>query len=413
MRGEVLFLAHRMPFPPDRGDKIRSFHVLRHLAALGPVHVATFADTAADLAHAGELAGLATSHCLVQRRKPLALAGAQALAGGQPVSLAAFHSARLKTYVRRLLRERPIEAIYVFSGQMGQYVPHDFPGWVVADFVDVDSAKFEAYGADGRGLRSWIDAREARLLRAEEARMAMRADCSLFVSEDEAALFAQRLDPEQRARCEIRPLRNGVDCGLFDPANVAPEPALGACSGPRLIFTGQMDYAPNIAAATRTIDRIMPYVRAALPAATFHVVGRNPPDALKARHGREGCHVWGEVPDIRPWLRGADIALVPLEIARGVQNKVLEAMAMALPVVLTTGAANGIGAQADIHLAVADSDEALAAGVLDLARNPDAASALGGRARQHVHDRLSWAATLEPLEELLHGASPLVPRRVA
>lgn len=413
MRGEVLFLAHRMPFPPDRGDKIRSFHVLRHLASLGPVHVATFAERAADLAHEGALAGLAISHCLVHRRKPLALAGLEALAGGKPVSLAAFRSGKLHAYVRRLLRDRPIEAIYVFSSQMGQYVPADFAGWVVADFVDVDSAKFEAYGAQGSGLRRWIDAREGRLLRAEEARLALRANCSLFVSDEEAALFSSRLAPEQRRRCEIRALRNGIDCSLFDPASIEPEPALRACSGPRLIFTGQMDYAPNIAAALRTIDRIMPIVRRSLPMATFHVVGRNPPDALRARSGHEGCHVWGEVADIRPWLRGADIALVPLDIARGVQNKVLEAMAMALPVVLTTGAATGIGAQADAHLALAETDVDLAARVIQLATRGDDASALGQRARQHVRDRLGWAATLEPLGGLLHGENDLAPRRVA
>lgn len=413
MRGEVLFLAHRMPFPPDRGDKIRSFHVLRHLASLGPVHVATFAETEADLAHEGVLAGLAISHYLVHRRKPLALAGLQALAARQPVSLAAFQSGRLQAYVRRLLRDRPIEAIYVFSSQMGQYVPADFAGWVVADFVDVDSAKFETYGTDGRGLRRWIDAREGRLLRAEEARLAQRANCSLFVSDEETALFASRLDSAQRRRCEIRTLRNGIDCSLFDPASIVPEPALRACSGPRLIFTGQMDYAPNIAAALRTIDRIMPIVRRRLPKATFHVVGRNPPTALQSRNGHEGCHVWGEVADIRPWLRGADIALVPLEIARGVQNKVLEAMAMALPVVLTSGAATGIGAQSDAHFAIGETDADLAAQVVHFATQVDDARALGQRARQHVRDRLSWGATLEPLDGLLHGENESATRRVA
>lgn len=400
----MLFLAHRMPFPPDRGDKIRSSHILRHLASLGPVHVATFAEGEADLAQEPVLAELAASHRLVRRGKPLALAGAEALLRGQPVSLTAFHDPRLAAYVAKVLAERPIAAIYVFSGQMGQYVPADFPGRVLLDFVDVDSAKFDAYAASGHGPRAWIDGREGRLLQAEELRLSRRADCSLFVSDEEAALFAARLPAAERAAHDVRALRNGIDSTGFDPAAVTPEPRLSALPAPRLIFTGQMDYAPNIAAAARVIERLMPLIRARLPQATFHVVGRNPPAALKALDGTNGSRVWGEVPDVRPWLAGADIALVPLEIARGVQNKVLEAMAMALPVVLTSGTATGIGAQNGEHLIVADADETLAGAVVSLAEDPATADRLGRSARRFVVDQLSWAATLAPLAGLLAQA---------
>lgn len=401
MSGEVLFLAHRMPFPPDRGDKIRSSHVLRHLSGLGPVHVATFAESAADLAQEPVLAGLATSHCLVRRTKPLALAGAEALLRGQPVSLAAFHSSRIAAYVERVLKERDISAIYVFSGQMGQYVPAWFSGRVITDLVDVDSAKFEAYGAAGSGPRAWIDLREGRLLKAEEARLAVRSDCCLFVSQEEADLFSGRLAPEQRGKADVRALRNGIDSTVFDPAVAAPEARLLAMPGPRLIFTGQMDYAPNIAAAERAIERLMPLIRAQVPEASFHVVGRNPPESLKARHGANDCYIWGEVPDIRTWLAAADLALVPLEIARGVQNKVLEAMAMELPVVLTPGAATGISACDGQHLSIAESDDDLARRVIDLLGDPAAMARIGKAARRFVVEQLGWQATLAPLADLL------------
>ncbi len=403
MSAEVLFLAHRMPFPPDRGDKIRSSHVLKHLAALGPVHVATFAENKADLAHEPQLEKLCASHCLIKRRKPLTLAGAEALLHRQPVSVTAFHSAAIQAWVDKVLRERPIAAVYVFSGQMGQYVPDWFEGPVILDLVDVDSAKFEAYGASGSGPRAWIDAREGRLLANVEARLARRARHTLFVSDEEAALFKARLAEFDRDRCDIRALRNGIDCMVFDPAEVAPEPAMTERPAPRLIFTGQMDYAPNIAAAERAISRLMPGIRARFPDASLHIVGRNPPAALAARHGQEGCHVWGEVPDIRTWLRGADLALVPLEIARGVQNKVLEAMAMELPVVLTPGAATGIGANDGEHLLVAASDAELVQRVIDLAENLDQARSLGRAARGYVSSTLSWPASLAPLEGLLFG----------
>jgi sugar transferase (PEP-CTERM/EpsH1 system associated) len=399
--GEILFLAHRMPFPPDRGDKIRSSHVLRHLATLAPVHVATFAETDKDLAEEPQLTGLAASHCLVRRTKPVPLAGVEALLKRRPVSLTAFYSDRLAAYVRSVLESRPIDTIYVFSGQMGQYVPDDFTGRVVLDFVDVDSAKFEAYAADGSGPRAWLDAREGRLLRAEETRLARRADVSLLVSDEEAALFAARISPADRGACDVRALRNGIDSQRFDPSVVQPEPQLLACPGPRLIFTGQMDYAPNIAAARCGIERLMPLIRAVVPDATFHVVGRNPPEALRSLDGVNDSRVWGEVDDIRTWLAGADLALVPLELARGVQNKVLEAMAMGLPVVLTPSAATGIGASHARHLMMADDDAALAKAVLDLIGNAALARTIGQQARGFVVDQLSWQATMAPLAAML------------
>lgn len=399
--GEILFLAHRLPFPPDRGDKIRSHHILRHLAGLALVHVATFADDEADFAEEARLAALAASYRLVRRAKPLALAAVQALAQGQPVSLRAFHDRSLADYVANVLATRPISAIYVFSGQMGQYVPASFEGRLIVDLVDVDSAKFAAYAKKRRGPVSWVEMREARLLAAEEARLAARADATLLVSAAEAALFRSRLPAGSPA--DVRVLGNGIDSLGFDPARVAPEPRMLACQGPRLIFTGQMDYAPNVDAVRRVIDRILPRVRRVRPEATFHVVGRNPTAELAARHGKDGCHVWGRVDDIRPWLRAADCALIPLEIGRGVQNKVLEAMSMALPVVLTAEAATGIEARNGEHFVVADDDEALAQAALALFDDPARAQAVGLAARSFVVANASWEAALAPLAGLVAG----------
>jgi sugar transferase (PEP-CTERM/EpsH1 system associated) len=408
MTDEILFIAHRMPFPPDRGDKIRSHHVLKALARLAPVHVATFADSDQDLAAEDELAALAASYRLVRRSKPLALAGIQALALRKPVNLPAFRSRALDDYVAQLLATRPIAAIYVFSGQMGQYVPASFSGRVIADLVDVDSAKFEAYAARRGVLAGWIEAREGRLLRAEEARLAARAEVTLLISSAEAELFTSRLPAALHDRADVRVLGNGIDSRGFDPALVAPEPRMLACSGPRLIFTGQMDYMPNVNAARRVIDRILPLVRAARPEATFHVVGRNPTGELVARDGRNGCHVWGRVDDIRPWLAAADCAVIPLEIGRGVQNKVLEAMAMALPVVLTPEAATGIAARDGEEFAIADSDAALAAAVLVLLDDGTRAKAMGTAARRFVVDNVGWEAALVPLAQIVGGSGASV-----
>ena len=169
MRGDILFLAHRLPFPPDRGDKIRSHHILKALAKIAPVHVGCLAETEADMQNAHHLDQVAASWCMPRRSKPLPLAGIEAVMRGEPVSLSAFRSPRLMDWVRQTVRTRSIRAIYVFSGQMGQYVPRGWQGRLVLDLVDVDSAKFEAYGKAGKGPRGWIDAREGRLLKQVEA----------------------------------------------------------------------------------------------------------------------------------------------------------------------------------------------------------------------------------------------------
>jgi sugar transferase (PEP-CTERM/EpsH1 system associated) len=401
--GEILFIAHRLPFPPDRGDKIRSHHVLKHLASLAPVHVATFADDEADFAAEADLAAVAASYRMVRRSKLLAVAAVQALALRQPVSLSAFHDRALADYVAGVLATRPIAAIYVFSGQMGQYVPESFGGRLVVDLVDVDSAKFEAYARKSGGVTAWVEMREARLLAIEEAQLAARAAVTLLVSPAEAALFRSRL-PVAAARADVRPLLNGIDSVGYDPALIVPEPRMLACPGPRLIFTGQMDYTPNVDAVHRVIDRILPLIRAIEPRASFHVVGRNPSSELRARDDQAGVHVWGRVDDIRPWLAAADGALIALDIARGVQNKVLEAMAMALPVVLSEEAATGIAASHGEHFVVAHSDEDLARAAIAMLSDPAKRRKLGESARRFVVDHASWEAALAPLAAIVAGS---------
>lgn len=405
---EILFISHRIPFPPDRGDKIRSHHIVKRLARMAPLHIATFADDDMDMAEEVELATLARSYKLVRRAKPMVLAGMQALAAGQPVSLTAFHDAALADYVERVVASHPISTIYVFSGQMGQYVPASFKGRVIADFVDVDSAKFEAYAARKHSALRWIQSREARILRNEEARLAARADVSLLISSAEAELFTSRLSPQERALADIRVLANGIDSDWFDPAKVEAESCMRAFPYPRLIFTGQMDYAPNIEAALRAATRILPLIRQKFPDASLHIVGRKPSAELIALHEVGGCNVWGRVDDIRPWLKAAEMALIPLNIARGVQNKVLEAMAMCLPTVLTPGAATGIGASSGKHFTVAATDEELAAAAIKLLKDPRRSRIKGLAARNFVCESADWQSALAPLADIV-----VVNRRAA
>lgn len=396
--GDILFLAHRIPFPPDRGDKIRSNNLLHHLAGLSRVHFGCFAETEADRRAEDELATIAESYCLADRTKPLPLAGMQALAGGKPVSLTAFNHTELRRWVTKTLAEYPVDTIFVFSGQMGQYVPDDFEGRVVIDLCDVDSAKFEQYGATGAFPRSWIDRREGRLLAQEEARLARRASTTLLVSEAEAELFKSRIG--SREGVDIRAVRNGIDTEKFAPSAADPHPDLTAISGPHLVFTGQMDYAPNVEAAKFVADAILPRVRQQFPQAQFHIVGRAPVRDISALDGKDGVRVWGEVPDVRPFIAGADIVVAPLKLARGIQNKVLEAMAMARPIVLSKGAATGIDAKDGEHFRIADGGEQSAEAICALLADGPAALAMGAAARRFVCENQSWPAMLEPLGEI-------------
>jgi len=410
MKG-ILFLAHRLPFPPDRGDKIRSHHVLKALAELAPVHVGCFAETVADRAAEPELAAITASYCMPMRRKQLVVAGLEAVAHGEPVSLAAFRHPVLAQWVRHLLERQLVDTIYVFSGQMGQYVPADWNGRLVVDLVDVDSAKYEAYAREKSAPMRWIDAREARLLAREEARLAARAHHTVLVSEAEAALFAGRLPAGFPAA--VSALGNGIDADLFDPARVVTHPEL-AEDGPHFVFTGQMDYKPNADAARRAIERLMPAIRAVHPAAQFHAVGRAPMPELQALDGVNGARVWGEVADVRPFLAAADVVLAPLTIARGVQNKLLEAMAMGRPVVTTVAAATGLPGKEGVHWAVGDSDAALVGRALDLLAAPETARTMGAAARRLVVETMSWPARLAALPALVgRNPSPKARRNAA
>ncbi len=399
--GEILFLAHRVPFPPNRGDKIRAHHFLKKLAQLSPVHVGCFAENAEDRAAVAEVDAIAASQCVVDRRKPLTLAGVEAVLTGKPVSLTAFHSARLESWVQQTLAKHPIDTIVIFSGQMGQYVPNSFAGRVVIDLCDVDSAKFEGYAEAGE--RVWLNTREGRLLAAEEERLGARADATILISENEAELYQGRLTDPSRVNVQV--IGNGIDAGAFDPSAVEPHAELHARKGPHFVFTGQMDYRPNEQAAEWVIEQLLPVIRAKHPKAEFHIVGRNPTACLLARSESPGLTIWGEVPDVKPFIAAADFVLAPLLIARGVQNKVLEAMAMAKPVVLTEEAATGIAAVDGEHWLVAPADsEQMAARIEAALADPDALFDLGASPRQFVLDHHAWDAMLEPLERLVWPA---------
>ncbi|MDB5695428.1 MAG: glycosyl transferase family 1 [Sphingomonas bacterium] len=379
---DILFLAHRVPYPPDRGDKIRSYQVLRYLAARARVHLVAFADDPADCQAHPHLRELIASCTIVPRRKGRVRATLEALASGLPVSLTAFDHPAMHAAMAAAPRT---DATYCFSGQMAQYLPARTPA--VMDFCDVDSAKFAQQAATAALPLRPLLRREARLLGRFECAVAARVTASLFVTASEAALFRST---GGSGRIEV--VENGIDARFFDPA-ASFETVDRA--GQLIVFTGQMDYQPNVDAVTLFAREVLPAVRARRPAARFAIVGRAPTPAVHALAKLPGVLVTGAVPDVRGWLAAAQVCVAPLQLARGIQNKVLEAMAMARPVIASPGAAEGIDHAGTI--AVADGAEDW---IEQVCAALDGAGQ-GGAARAQVIARYDWRARLQPLDALL------------
>ncbi|KMS58537.1 MULTISPECIES: TIGR03087 family PEP-CTERM/XrtA system glycosyltransferase [Sphingobium] len=400
MTGEILFLCHRIPFPPDRGDKIRSYHLLQRLAQIAPVHVGCFADDDRDMGFASDMAQVAVSQCVLMRDRSKLVAGLTGLAKRQSLLVSLFDHPGLHRWVAQTLAQRPIRAVVAYSAQMAHFVPV-LPADVrfLMDFVDFDSAKYATYGAEGAGPMGWINRREGRVLLDFERRTAARADISSFVSEAEAALFrdACGLDANR-----VVAIENGVALDYFDPA--ADFPAVDRGEGPLLVFTGQMDYRPNVEAVESFARQSLPAIRIVHPDARFAIVGRNPAKAVEALADLPGVIVTGGVPDVRGWLAAADVVVAPLRIARGIQNKVLEAMAMARPVVASPQAAEGIDASDDVHFLVAANPAEEAAKIVALLADSARAQRLGLAGRKRTEERYRWSATLAALPDLLLGS---------
>ena len=401
MTGEILFLCHRIPFPPDRGDKIRSYHILKKLAEIAPVHVGCFADDDRDMSFATDMGVLTASQCVVKRDRSRAMAAAAGLAKRQPMLVSLYDSREMHRWVRRTMSERPIAAIMGYSAQMAHFVPTPPSGVrFIMDFVDFDSVKYAAYGAAGRGPMGWINRREGRLLLDFERATAWRADISAFVSEAEAELFrrASGLDGKR-----VIAVENGVALDYFDPATNFER--VDRASGPLIVFTGQMDYRPNVEAVESFARRALPALRSVHADAQFAIVGRNPTAQVEALRQVPGVLVTGSVPDVRGWLAAADVVVAPLRIARGIQNKVLEAMAMARPVVASPEAAEGIDAANGKHFLIAADPAEEVEKVAALLADSERAQRLGRAARARMEERYRWSETLKDLPQMLFGRS--------
>ncbi|HLQ39078.1 MAG TPA: TIGR03087 family PEP-CTERM/XrtA system glycosyltransferase, partial [Planctomycetota bacterium] len=317
----VLFLCQRVPYPPDRGDRITTWHVLEHLLDRGAsVRLGCFSEEHRDATAVDWLRGRCQEVCAPRLdRRRARLSSLRGLLTGEALTLPFFRHRRLAGAVDRWFAQQRPDLVYVYSSSMAQYaLPH--PGPVrLMQFAELDSDKWAQFAAQRRGPSRWLYAREARRLLAFETTVAQSFDGSFVVSETERQLFQQRIP-------SVVPtvLPNGVDVEHFrSSGEQRREPHT-------LVFTGVMDYAPNVDGICWFAAACWPAIRARFAAARLWIVGSNPTAAVRALAQQPGIEVTGRVDTTPPWFDRSTVAIAPLRLARGVQNKVLEALSMGL-----------------------------------------------------------------------------------
>ncbi|TAK91042.1 MAG: TIGR03087 family PEP-CTERM/XrtA system glycosyltransferase [Burkholderiaceae bacterium] len=401
---DILYLAHRIPYPPNKGDKVRSYNILEYLTQRYRVHLGTFVDHPDDWQHVPAL----KERCASVQILPLSRwqGRLRCLSGflrGQALSVAWYRDAEMQRWVDATVARHHIQSCVIFSAAMQQFADQAKLETVL-DLVDVDSEKWRRYADDHAFPLSWVYRREAAALLRYESASALKSRITLLSTPAEAALLAARA-PE--CAHKLGSMQNGVDTQRFAPDLEAASPYPN--QRPVMIFTGAMDYWPNIDAVRWFTSDILPLIRAQQPDAVFYIVGSNPHAQVRALHDGKTVFVTGTVPSIQPYLQHSTLAVVPIRIARGIQNKVLEAMAMAKAVIVTTECARALGDPAQLPLcAVADGTNAAAAFAVQtvtLLQQHTQAKNLGQQARNFVQNEYNWPTRLGILDTLLPAHS--------
>ncbi len=403
---KILYLSHRIPYPPNKGDKIRSFNEIKHLSCFHEVDLAALVDNPDDFRYESDLKQYC-SRVVLAPLYPLRgkIKGLFRLFQGQPLSAGYFYSGFLQKKIDLLLSQKDYDAIVCFSSPMAEYLYASQSGndlfsgkkhpRLIMDFCDLDSDKWRQYAQNSIFPLNLIYRMEYNLLLEYEKKINRDFDRSIFISQQEADLF-YHLYPRA---CKISVIPNGVDHQYFSPQG--SDLPIAEKKGPVLLFTGAMDYYANVDGVCRFCTDIFPIIKAKYPDAQFYVVGSKPDPRVRELEKIRDVHVTGFVQDIRPYYEMADVSVIPLRIARGVQNKVLEAMSMGKAVVATPTAAKGIAADHQGNLRIADTAEDFARSVFVFLENENLRRQVGSNLRSFVKKHYDWESNMKYLEELL------------
>jgi polysaccharide biosynthesis protein PslH len=399
----ILVLTQRLPYAPNRGDRLRVYHMLHHLRDHADVDLVSLVHDDDEASHVDEVRVFVSSVTALRVSKLRSgINAATALATGKPLTHALLDAPAMTAALTRICGAHPPDVVFAYGSGMARFAmepPLDrYP--LVLDFVDVDSRKWRDMAAAGTLPKSWIYRREAATLGAFEARAANTAVTSMVVNAREAD-NARELAPT----ANVTVLANGVELERL-------RPMMPPAVKPRVVFCGVMSYGPNAEGMTWFVEHVWPLVKAQRPDATLSVVGPDPPPAFSALCGADpSIIVAGRVPDVRDWLWSSAIGIAPLHVARGVQNKALEAIAAGLPIVITEAVAGGLPLNAAYASRVANTSDRFANHVVELlALSPEQRRAM---ARSADFSELTWPRTLEPLVSIFESAvrSQLVSKR--
>ena len=417
---KILYLAHRIPYPPNKGDKIRSFNEIKYLSRRHEIHLACLADNPKDLKYECDLKKYCkTTNVIFINPKLAKLKSTIRLFSTKPLSICYFYSKRLQKAIDHLLSTHHFDCIFCFSSPMAEYIFRskflvsgfqklDFnkninrpetnnqqPATKIMDFVDVDSDKWAQYAQYVRFPQSWIYRLESRKLARYEKKVAETFDHSIFVTGSEVKIFKDQ-NPHIK---NITAIPNGVDLDYFSPRFCQkPETSL---QQPVIVFTGAMDYFANIDGVVWFTKEILPLIKKEIPEIRFYIVGSNPTKEVLFLSSNNGVTVTGFVPDTREYLNKATVAVAPLRIARGIQNKILEAMATGVPVVATPKAFEGIEAEPDRDLVLGEDPKIFADLVIKLIKEVSLRESIGNNARRVIENNYCWSKNLERLDRIL------------
>jgi sugar transferase (PEP-CTERM/EpsH1 system associated) len=385
---KILFLSQRVPYPPNRGDKITTWRIIERLRRDHEVTCVAFAHDQADRDGAEELKQMGFPIRTVDLNQKVAkIRSLPLLLTNKPLTLGVFGSKELQRIVDELAVDSDLA--YAFSSSMGAFLlPHNNLRRVM-HFAELDSDKWHQYVERTKPPMSWVYAREWRTLLAFERDIAHKVENNVFCTPLEQTIFDKEIPGAPSVV-----LRNGVDLEYYQPA---PEQA----EANHIVFTGVMDYFPNVDGCQWFANEILPEVRKAIPDVRFTIVGSHPTPDVEQLAQLPGVEVTGFVDDTRDYLRRATLSVAPLRIARGIQNKVLEALAMGLPTIGSTCATQGTGGTADEHFLVEDTLEGQIRAVIELLRDRTRADELARAGRKFVEDNYDWEVTLQVLDDIV------------
>lgn len=412
----LLFITHRIPYPPHKGEKLRAYHMIKGLAAEYDIFLGTLIDDPDDWQHRHALDEFCVETFMADARgKTRSRAALSALLKNESVTASYFRDQSLLDWVADVSAKTSFDAALLYSSGVGGYLDamSKPPARFIMDFVDADSEKWAALAKTANPAMRQVYLRESAKVLKLEHDLALRADASVFVTDAECATF-ERVTGFKGAL----PIGNGVELEYWQEAQSLPS-LYPEMTRPRAIFTGAMGYEPNVAAVKLFAEHTMPQLEAWGTPIHFVIAGSNPAPAVQALGKRDDITVTGRVPDMRPYLGHSDFSIAPLTIARGVQNKVLEAMAAGIPCISSAPALEGISARDGEHVIVAHADAAngmisdaacgaaFAQAIRDALADPERTQKIAATGQRMVRDQYSWSARVSEFSDLIRGQMEL------